>query len=194
MEINMFKNINKGFTLVELTIALGVFSIIVGVGGDILTTIIRAYQRAEQFSLVEREGNNALTLIEQDIRRSVKVELLDALGNPTTSSSSNFIRLTIPTGTGGSYVTRIYSFYECGLPNEGIYLDTGNLVTTGSSPDLFQNKVNVKYYNSSEVFTHFKEGGFETVYVTFVLGAGRDCSVTNSDGVFQTTVNLNGGL
>jgi prepilin-type N-terminal cleavage/methylation domain-containing protein len=194
----MFKNINKGFTLVELTIALGVFSIIVGIGGDILTTIIRAYQRAEQFSLVEREGNNALTLIEQDIRRSVKVELLDALGDPITSSysslSSNFIRLTIPTGTGGNYLTRIYSVYECGLPNEGIYLDTGNLVTTGSSSDLFQNKINVRHYNSSQVFTHVKQGGFETVYVTFVLGAGRDCSVTNSDAVFQTTVNLNGGL
>ena len=62
-------------TLIELLVALGVLSLMVTVGGDILASIIRAQRKAQVLARIQQNGNYALTLMEQEIRSAA--ELID---------------------------------------------------------------------------------------------------------------------
>ena len=127
-EINMKKQ--TGFTLIELLVSIGILAIIVGIGGDILATVIRAYRKAELFSLVDRNGSYALTLIEQDIRSAIDIKVVDDIGAGTffapddPNQASSQILLSFPEAS-GDFTYKRYNISLCdgGGTNE-IGLDT----------------------------------------------------------------------
>ena len=69
----------KGFTLVELLIVVGLVLIISTVGTSIITSILRSYNKAHIINEIEQNGNYVLSLMESQIRNARSV-LVDGTG------------------------------------------------------------------------------------------------------------------
>lgn len=219
-EINMKKQ--KGFTLIELLVSIGILAIIVGIGGDILATVIRAYRKAELFSLVDRNGSYALTLIEQDIRSAIDIKVVDDIGAGTffapddPNQASSQILLSFPEAS-GDFTYKRYNISLCdgGGTNE-IGLDTvgdgasfSNLVlSAGGGSDFLGESLsvidfgyaNLGAFTPVDPFVRLRDTagqrGFDIVYISFGLSAGgaTPCPTGDVKAFFQTSVNLLGGL
>lgn len=186
MEIKTNK---KGFTLIELVIVVGIIGIIVGIGGDMFATVMRAYQKAESFSTVERTGNQILTQIEQHLRSATKVVTTD-----------NSVTLTIPTA-GGTNETHTYTFLGCaaGNDNEVNYQPPSsgsfNLLLQDSD-NFFNESLYISPIGSAFITRHEKPGAsYDMVTIAFEVKTGN-CNSNQANVVsqFQTTVNLRGGI
>ncbi len=193
------KNVNKnaGFTLIELLVSIAIMGIIVGIGGDIFATLIRAYRKAEMFSLAETKGNTALTLIEQDIRSAISVD-----------TTTNSLTVYLPSSSGGT-ISRQYTFTEC---SSGGSKGTISLNYNGSTKalidttktDLLGSSIAIKRMNvggsSVNYVTHTSQSSgdiqYDLVTVSFALNVGGTdpCNNPLVTSYFQTTVNLRGGL
>ena len=67
-------NKNKGFTLVELLISIGLVFIIGTIGTSIIVSILRSYNKAHIINEIEQNGNYVLSLMESQIRNAGSVE------------------------------------------------------------------------------------------------------------------------
>lgn len=183
----MLNKKTKAFTLVELLLSVAIMGIIVGIGGDVFATVIRAYRRAEVFGLTEKNGNFILTSIEQDIRSAINVAI-----SPNANSGNNIvITKTTPTGT----ETVEYEFSFCDTGSNTVTRDGDNLLSAEnpiSAADLF-----ILPMGTSEPIVRIKGDNesrqYDIVYVSFVLAASCSDSDTYA-GYYQTTVNLRGGI
>jgi len=173
----------KAFTLVELLLSMAIMGIIVGIGGDVFATVIRAYRRAELFGLTEKNGNFILTTVEQDIRSAISVNV---------AADGKSIDITKPTASGTEIIKYTFSF--CGAGNavtrNGDSLLVGNNPVSGANLYLQQfGTVDpiVRINGTADSRT------YDIVYISFVLADKCDPAATNV-GYYQTTVNLRGGI
>ena len=192
-----------GFTLVELLISIAIMGILVGIGGDIFATLIRAYRKAEMFSLAEAKGNTTLTLIEQDIRSAISVDVPD----------ENNIDVFIPKSSDSGTIQRTYKFSVCTSDNENergsISLKEGasatfNKLIDTSKTDLLGATLAIakmKVSGSDVPFvvqTKQTSGDiqYDLITISFALNVGgtNPCTSPLVTSYFQTTVNLRGGL
>lgn len=81
----------KGFTIVELLLYMGIFSILLVVLLDLLTSILGVHAESQATSAVDQDGNYILTKITYDIHRAATI-------SPSTfATPSNSMEFT---GTG----------------------------------------------------------------------------------------------
>lgn len=181
------------FTLVELLLVVGIIGIVAGIGGDMFTTVMRAYRKAELFSLVERTGNNVLTQIEQDLRSASVV---------TTNASGDQLTITLPGGT-----SKVYAFTTCSTSIKGNATVNGATLISATNQTFYNTSLYVTLVPSStRYFTVITDADSKplAVFVSFQMFAGNassspaPCSGSNTNRVvesfFQTTVNLRGGI
>lgn len=64
---------NRGFTLVELLVSIGLVLIVGTVGTSIIASILRSYNKAHIINEVEQNGNYVLSLMESQIRNAKSV-------------------------------------------------------------------------------------------------------------------------
>jgi prepilin-type N-terminal cleavage/methylation domain-containing protein len=86
------KNTKRGFTLVELMIVVVLIAISVGVTGDVLTSLVRSYNKTQVTTEIEQQGNFVKLKLEKELR-----------GARLVSSTSNRLSFTNSSGQQVSY-------------------------------------------------------------------------------------------
>ncbi len=74
----------KGFTIVELLLYMGIFSILLVVLLDLLTAILGVHTESQSTSAVDQDGNYIMTKLTYDIHRSATITP-STLGSPSNS-------------------------------------------------------------------------------------------------------------
>lgn len=73
----------KGFTLVEILVSIGLVLIIGTIGTSVIASILRSYNKAHIINEIEQNGNYVLSLMESQIRNARSVSL-DGTGKVLT--------------------------------------------------------------------------------------------------------------
>jgi len=68
---------NKGVTLIELLVTISLIGILVGVSGDLLFTIFRAFNKSSTIVNIQEEGNAVLNKIKTDAINASSVSIDD---------------------------------------------------------------------------------------------------------------------
>jgi prepilin-type N-terminal cleavage/methylation domain-containing protein len=63
----------KGFTLVELLLAMALISVVTGIGVAVISTIIRSSTKASITNMVKQNGDSAIETISRSVRSAVDV-------------------------------------------------------------------------------------------------------------------------
>lgn len=63
----------KGFTLLELLIAISLLAITAGLTGDIILTLVRSYNKIRITNEIEQTGNVAMSKLEKELRVATKL-------------------------------------------------------------------------------------------------------------------------
>lgn len=108
----MNKFTKKGFTLVELLIFMGIFSLLIFIIVDIFSSALETNQEIQSFSVVQQDGSYIISRLQYDISRAQTITIPASLGTQTTSLqvivdgtthtyqlNSDNLLLTDPTGT-----------------------------------------------------------------------------------------------
>lgn len=161
------KKFKKGYTLIELLIFMGMFSILIVVFTEILGSVLDVRRESESVSAVEQDGSFLLNRLSYDISRATSINSPNLVGTTDT-----VLDLTID---GVNYV---YALNGSDL----------ELTTGGSSYQI--NGVNTTVSNLS--FTRIgNDDGKDTIQLSYTL-----TSVTQRAGVgsevrnYQITVGL----
>ncbi len=138
---------NKGFTLVELLVSIGLVLIIGTVGTSIITSILRSYNKASIINEIEQNGNYVLSLMESQIRNAASVSPTDTTTQTltVTPQEGSPITFSVTTGAGGIGVVQktVEGVAEI-LTNDdlvsGVSVDTTNsqFVVSGTTPSSVQ--------------------------------------------------------
>lgn len=112
-------NMQKGFTLVEMVVSIGIFSVVIIMGTLMMVSTIRASKKASAVALVRNEGTSALNIMTSYIRY--------ASAATCTSTSS----ITITPSNGGQII------FNCGT------VDNVNYYIASNSARLTSGNVNV---------------------------------------------------
>jgi len=67
---------NKGITLIELLVTISLIGILVGVSGDLLFTIFRAFNKSSTIVNIQEEGNAILNKIKTDAINASNITLV----------------------------------------------------------------------------------------------------------------------
>jgi len=97
---------NKGFTLVEMLVSIGLVLIIGTIGTSMIASILRSYNKAHIINEIEQNGNYVMSLMEGQIRNAKSVECDgggtgSCPGLKVTSQEGTAITFSITTGAGG---------------------------------------------------------------------------------------------
>jgi prepilin-type N-terminal cleavage/methylation domain-containing protein len=130
--IDAIDTMKNGFTLVELLVVIGLVLIIGTVGTNVITSILRSYNKAHIINEVEQNGNYVLSLMENQIRNAQSV-------SPTGTTSS----LTVTTQEGA---TITYTITSAG--GIGVVQKTSGGVTEVLSNNNLTTGVNIDTTNS----------------------------------------------
>ena len=86
IKINLFKVINKGFSLIEMMVVLGVSSLLVITVGSVMASMFKAKNQSDSATMVDQSGSYLLN----EIRKNVMSAIGTGMDCP------------VPIGTGGS--------------------------------------------------------------------------------------------
>ena len=158
------KNYKKGYTLIELLIFMGMFSILLVVMTNIFSQIMDVRRESESVSSVEQDGNYILNRFIYDISRASGINIPNAVGVTNT-----VLDLTIDSTN-----------YVYGLNNE-------NLQLTANSQTYQLNGTNTTISNLS-----FKRIGNDdnkdTIQLNYTVTSPGPSGPETKD--YQTTVGL----
>ena len=87
---------NKGYTLIELLLVVGLLAISVGVTSDILLSIVRSYSKTQVMNELEQQANFVGLKIEKELRNAETAAIVNG-------GTWQGIRIT-PRGSTGQYV------------------------------------------------------------------------------------------
>lgn len=163
----MLKNITrleKGFTLVEMLLYMGLLSIFLVVLTDLFVNILDVKSESEATSAVEQDGRYVLARLAYDVSRAADISQPLNLGQ-----SNNNLVMTI------DGVTYTYS-----LNGTNLQLDN-NLGTN----NLNSSESRVSGLNFTKIGN---AGGKETIQVTFTLTSAATRVGSNEVRAFNTTV------
>ena len=161
---------NRGTTIVELLIYMGMFTIILSVLTAIFVTTVNIQLESEALSSVQQDGRYITARLFYDINRA------QAITTPVLASQSANLNLTI----GGLE-------YAYSIDGNSNFTITSNSVTD-----------NLNSFNTSVSNLSFKQigntGGRNTVQVDFTITSKvkKDSGIESSD--FHTTVGLRDNL
>ena len=78
----MNSNEQKGFTLVELLLVVGLVALIAGFSGDIILSLVRSYNKTSTINEIEQVGNLAMGKLEKELKSASIVR--NGIGCSTT--------------------------------------------------------------------------------------------------------------
>ena len=81
----MIKIRNKGFTLIELSLFMGLFMVIIGILMTLFSSIVQKQLEVQSISAVEADSKYILSRLTYDIQRSDAIVVPSELGNTTSS-------------------------------------------------------------------------------------------------------------
>lgn len=158
--------LNRGFTMVELLIYMGIFMILLTAITTIFTSVVSVQLEAESYSSVQLDGRFLLNRFIYDIQRA------STIISPTLGNQAQSLQLRINNAT--------YTYTTDGSNNititNGLGTDVLNSYDTSVSNLAFQQIGNV--------------GGKNTVKISFTLTSRVISSGTSNTKSFQTTIGL----
>lgn len=89
-------NSQKGFTLVELVVVVGLIALTVGVTGDIILSLVRSYSRTQIETEVEQNANFAFQKIEKEIRNAERIDSITGGGTTLNFTYKDASDVDIP--------------------------------------------------------------------------------------------------
>ncbi len=104
-------NLQKGFTIIELLLYMGIFSILLVVLMSLFTSILSVHTESQATSSIDQDGTFALARLAYDIHRSSAITL------PALGASGSTLTLTI------SGVNDTYSIKNIGGNNYLVFTD-----------------------------------------------------------------------
>lgn len=153
--------LKKGFSLVELIIYVGIFSILIVVLTQMYTSLYEVQQSSQSTSYVEQDGRFILSRLTYDVQRASSVTSPASLG-----ASSSTLQMLI------NGVTYTYTVTGQKLTINGTQLNSFNTNTTAFSAQRLGNV-----------------GGKDTVKVSFTLQS-LVATTSAQIKTFQTTAGL----
>src|SRR5215471_13255576 len=113
----------SGFSLLELTVALGVLTVVMGAAVMLLNNFQKASRASEVYAEAERNGRFAISRLDEIIR--------SAGCNPTSLTSvNNATFLSFPNGNGGSSIQLKSDLDGDGLFNSRVTSNSDVIVTS----------------------------------------------------------------
>jgi len=176
---------NKGFTLVELLVSIGLVLIIGTVGTSMIASILRSYNKAHIINEIEQNGNYVLSLMESQIRNAASATLTG-----TCNGAGNRCLSLEVTPQEGSLFT--YSIGDDGNgTGMGAVMKDGAVLTNNHSVS----GVNVLHSGDPGTTSHFYADGLTVQIVLKIQQAtGAPGRVDyQAETTLQTTVVVRGG-
>lgn len=135
-------NVKRGFTLIEMLIALAVFSMLGVMATVILVGALQGAKKAAAVALVKNEGSRVINTMTQMLKYSTSVTLCG--GNsvtfqPRTDTSNPAVFACLPPGAGPYYIA-----------SNSANLTSGNVEMTSCNiscdvPDVLAKQVNINF-------------------------------------------------
>ena len=121
-----------GFTLIELTITIGILGLALTATGGILVSVVKSFQKQAEIQRVERNGDNVTRLINERVRKAKNV----TSGTGTYSGKTyNYIEIFGVDSTGAdtkAYLGFVPDLGNCpSNPNGFMFLIEGPIATIG---------------------------------------------------------------
>ncbi len=91
----------KAFTLVELTISMGVLALIVGLTAGVLISVVKSYQRQKVVSEIERNGDFIIRTIEENLRGAQNISCVTFSGSIVAPNPDGSTTCNLGSGVGG---------------------------------------------------------------------------------------------
>ncbi len=95
VELQLKQN-QKGFTLIELIIVVGLIALTVGVTGDIILTLVRTYTRTQIETEVEQNANFIFQKIEKELRGAERIDSVTSGGTQLSFTFKDALDVDIP--------------------------------------------------------------------------------------------------
>ena len=164
------KNYVRGFTLIELIMAMGIFIFIVLIISGVFVTSLRSQRKNTAFQEIQENGRYILEMMMKEIRMS-----------KINTDFGTFENLNIERNDTGANV--FYYFDNNQIYREETNPQTGEVVSLPINSDLV--KVNHLKFYVSNLLPQYQETGYHRVTVVMELESQRD---PNSKIDLQTTV------
>lgn len=169
---------NKGFTLVELLVVIGLLGISIGVTNDILTSLVRSYSKTQVKNELEQQANFLGLKLERGIRSASGI---------VQSGNTNIIRLN---KSDGSWVE--YSFDSANsIMNMKFSDDSSTTFPVTSKTGTGGVRVTCDNFSSNCFYVVTNSAGVQTVsmYIKFDPATGSGTSFAGS-AVISNTITI----
>lgn len=180
-------NTRRGYTLIELVVAVGIFALIMSLAAGAYLIMISAGRSAQATAT----GINSLAFALEDMTRSVRTGTGYNCNNPgggNCSSGGNSFYFTDASGNAVSYSRSVSSTY-CGTATACLVKNVGGNISTLTDPSV--NVSSLTFYVSG-VFT----GDGAAPHVTIVIsgnvsaGAGKTTAFSVETGATQRSTDI----
>ncbi|MFY9282526.1 MAG: prepilin-type N-terminal cleavage/methylation domain-containing protein [Miniphocaeibacter sp.] len=165
----------KGFTLIELIVALGIASILIIVISYIMAVSGKIMDSSISRNKLDNNGRYAIDYIEKEIRRSLNIYKIDEFITNPKSNNLGFLLEVAPYKSEENPYQYIYYYlnngklirYSIGMENP---IEEGIKNTNIGTNNIAENIVSTKktYFNSNEKFVHLnfqcEDKGIEKTY------------------------------
>ncbi len=172
---------NKGFTLIEVLVVIGIFIVLTTVVLSVLITVLRGSKQSDSIILVRQNGEHAMNQMVKTMRFSGSLDYPRPLGGtPPVCSGSGITTQSVQVTS----LTLIQDTFSC--PSNFNY---PNFIALNGTRLTNSNTVVVK--SCSFVCTQ-PTGGPPTIGISFTLSKVNSSGLTegNSSSSFQTSVTL----
>lgn len=89
----IIKNFHNGFTLIEMLLVVGILSVVTLIGGDILITVFKSYNKANILSEIRKNGDFVLAVVSDELKHSFSFDQADcSLTSPKSCLKYRSIR------------------------------------------------------------------------------------------------------
>lgn len=210
---------NKGFTLIELVVAVAVTSILGVILTNLLTQTLRGQVKVRIIDQVKQNGQVTLDKISNEVRQAQKVVCIgtnqDSIGQPNDTivifKNGSYIRFRfypqVNSGTDISNGVIVRSDFDASaIPNamtDSMLCISPRSLTFGQEYNVTDtdtiNGISIKYDGSTPIFAKNSAPGYsDTVAIRFKAFQGVQAGTTYEsavgDGIaFGTTVQVRGG-
>ncbi len=163
-------NSKRGFTLVEILVAISVMAIIMVMGSNMFFTILKGATKTRVLTEVKQNGNYAVSVMQRMIRNAKRVE----------NQGSNHITIRNPDGEETTFRFYFNPYFLIASESAGL---------TGSNARLTSE--NVKLISGTFSHTEGGESQPDKVVINFILSRTEGARVEETASVdFKTTVIL----
>lgn len=123
----------KGFTLVELLVAIGILGVVGGIATIILFTTLRSASKSDIMREVKQNGDYAISVMERMVRNAQGVETVDNSSCSTTGNcgAGTCMKIKNPDGRTTNFLKENVGDVFKIASNSGTYLTSNKVTVVG---------------------------------------------------------------